>query len=35
MQKAADADDLLKRGASVILKPFDDAADYAVRQLTE
>ncbi|MGP9789801.1 cation:proton antiporter [Roseinatronobacter sp. NSM] len=35
VQQMAEADDLLKRGASVILKPFDDAADYAVRQLTE
>lgn len=34
VQKAAEVDDLLKRGASVILQPFDDAADYAVRQLT-
>ena len=34
VQDAADADDLVRRGASVILKPFDDAADYAVRQLT-
>ncbi|MBR3369286.1 MAG: cation:proton antiporter [Rhodobacteraceae bacterium] len=35
VQQMAEADDLLERGASVILKPFDDAADYAVRQLTE
>ncbi|MGY6706552.1 cation:proton antiporter [Roseinatronobacter sp.] len=35
VQQMAEADDLLKRGASVILKPFDDAADYAVRQLTK
>jgi hypothetical protein len=34
VQKLADADDLLQQGASVVLKPFDDAADYAVRQLT-
>jgi len=34
VQKVADADDLLRQGASVVLKPFDDAADYAVRQLT-
>lgn len=34
VQKIADADELLSKGASVILKPFDDAADYAVRQLT-
>ncbi len=33
VQKAAEVDDLLKKGASVVLKPFDDAADYAVRQL--
>ena len=35
VQKMADADDLLKQGASVVLRPFDDAADYAVKQLTE
>ena len=35
VQQMAEADDLLQRGASVILKPFDDAADYAVRQLTK
>ncbi|WP_268932157.1 cation:proton antiporter family protein [Neoaquamicrobium microcysteis] len=29
----ADTDDLMRRGASVILRPFDDAGDYAVRQL--
>ncbi len=34
VQKVADADELLHKGASVVLKPFDDAADYAVRQLT-
>lgn len=34
VQKVADADDLMQKGASVILKPFDDAAEYAVRQLT-
>ena len=33
-QKLADAEDLHRQGASVVLKPFDDAADYAVRQLT-
>lgn len=32
VQKVAEADKLLAQGASVILKPFDDAADYAVRQ---
>ncbi len=35
VQQVAEADALLKQGASVILKPFDDAADYAVRQLIE
>ena len=35
VQQMAEADELMKRGASVVLKPFDDAADYAVRQLTE
>jgi hypothetical protein len=34
VQKAAEVDELLQKGASVILQPFDDAADYAVRQLT-
>ncbi len=34
-QRASEADELLKRGASVVLNPFDDAADYAVRQLIE
>jgi Trk K+ transport system NAD-binding subunit len=34
VQHVAQADDLLKQGASVILQPFDDAADHAVRQLT-
>ena len=34
VQKMAEADELLHQGASVVLKPFDDAADYAVRQLT-
>lgn len=34
VQQVAQADDLLKQGASVVLQPFDDAADYAVRQLT-
>ncbi|MRH77573.1 sodium:proton exchanger [Spiribacter sp. C176] len=34
VQKMADADYLLQQGASVVLRPFDDAADYAVRQLT-
>ena len=33
VQKVAEADELLGQGASVVLKPFDDAADYAVRQL--
>jgi Kef-type K+ transport system membrane component KefB len=35
VQQMAEADELLRRGASVVLKPFDDAADYAVRQLTQ
>lgn len=35
VQKLADVDDLLRQGASVVLKPFDDAADYAVRRLTQ
>lgn len=35
VQKAAEVDELLDKGASVILQPFDDAADYAVRQLTQ
>ncbi|MFN3744001.1 MAG: cation:proton antiporter [Hyphomicrobiaceae bacterium] len=35
VQKVADTEDLLRQGASVILQPFDDAADYAVRQLVE
>ncbi|PZX45635.1 transporter (CPA2 family) [Roseinatronobacter thiooxidans] len=35
VQQVAEAEDLLGKGASVVLKPFDDAADYAVRQLTE
>jgi Kef-type K+ transport system membrane component KefB len=34
VQTMADTEDLIRRGASVILHPFDDAADYAVRQLT-
>ncbi len=34
VQKVAEADELMRQGASVVLKPFDDAADYAVRQLT-
>ncbi|QGM22188.1 sodium:proton exchanger [Spiribacter sp. 2438] len=34
VQQMAEADRLLNQGASVVLKPFDDAADYAVRQLT-
>lgn len=34
VQKAAEAEDLLHQGASAVLNPFDDAADYAVRQLT-
>lgn len=32
---AADADALRARGATMVLMPFDDAADYAVRRLTE
>lgn len=32
-QKAQDAEELLDQGASVVLRPFDDAADHAVRQL--
>jgi Kef-type K+ transport system membrane component KefB len=35
VQKMAEADHLIGQGASVVLKPFDDAADYAVRQLTQ
>ena len=35
VQQVTEADRLLEQGASVILKPFDDAADYAVRQLVE
>ena len=35
VQKVADVDDLLREGASVVLQPFDDAADYAVRKLAE
>jgi Kef-type K+ transport system membrane component KefB len=35
VQTVAETEDLLRQGASVILKPFDDAADYAVRQLIE
>ncbi len=35
VQKSAEVEDLLNKGASVVLKPFDDAADYAVRQLIE
>jgi len=35
VQQVAEAEDLIGKGASVVLKPFDDAADYAVRQLTE
>ena len=34
VQQSIDADTLVRQGASAILKPFDDAADYAVRQLT-
>ena len=34
VQQVAEADELLHQGAAVVLKPFDDAADYAVRQLT-
>lgn len=32
---AADAQALRDRGADLVLMPFDDAADYAVRRLTE
>jgi Kef-type K+ transport system membrane component KefB len=35
VQAVAETEDLLRQGASVILKPFDDAADFAVRQLIE
>ncbi|WP_209427489.1 cation:proton antiporter family protein [Pararhodobacter sp. SW119] len=35
VQQVAEAEKLLAKGASVILKPFDDAADYAVRQLID
>lgn len=35
VQTVAETDDLISRGASVILHPFDDAADYAVKQLIE
>jgi Kef-type K+ transport system membrane component KefB len=35
VQKAVEAEELLRQGASVVLKPFDDAAEHAVRQLTE
>ncbi|MCC6008892.1 MAG: cation:proton antiporter [Rhodobacteraceae bacterium] len=35
VQQAVEAGDLLEKGASVILTPFDDAAEYAVRKLTE
>lgn len=34
VQHAADAEGLRAQGASVVLKPIDDAADYAVRQIT-
>jgi len=34
VQKSSEAEDLLQQGASVVLMPFDDAADHAVRQLT-
>ncbi len=33
VQKAEEIDNLRDQGASVVLTPFDDAADYAVRQL--
>ncbi|RJL00331.1 sodium:proton exchanger [Paracoccus aestuarii] len=33
VQQMADAADLMTRGASVVLMPFDDAADHAVSQL--
>ncbi len=35
VQQAAEIDQLLAQGASAVLTPFDDAADYAVRQLTK
>lgn len=35
VHSAADADDLLKLGKPMILRPFDDAADHAVRQLAK
>jgi len=35
VQQSIDAETLTRQGASAILKPFDDAADYAVRQLIE
>jgi len=31
----SDAHDLLSKGADVILRPFEDAADYAIRQLVK
>jgi hypothetical protein len=34
VQKSSEAEELLQQGASVVLMPFDDAADHAVRQLT-
>ncbi|MFN3275119.1 MAG: cation:proton antiporter [Paracoccus sp. (in: a-proteobacteria)] len=34
-QQGAEVDDLRRRGADVILRPFEDAADYAVRQILE
>jgi len=33
VQKTEEIDNLRDQGASVVLTPFDDAADYAVRQL--
>ena len=35
VQRMADTDDMLRKGASVILTPFEDAAAYAVRQVTQ
>ncbi|MGY6547420.1 MAG: cation:proton antiporter [Roseinatronobacter sp.] len=32
-QRVQEGEDLLRRGASVVLNPFDDAAEYAVRQI--
>lgn len=35
VQDATEAEVLLRQGASAVLNPFDDAADHAVRHLTE